>query len=1029
MRRNFIILILLFIVVSVNAQQNALQEALTLYENFEEEKADSLLSKIDKQKLTLTEKVWYWFIYDQTNGTNESYLFYKELPKERFNTLQSADKAMLLSNIAANFFIEWNVESAYEYVQKSMEYAIPLEKSKTVYDFLPHSIMAFAEFGVEKYAAAAQRGFDIYSNMEDENLPCVQSKSIINNALGLATGEFIYKDISIKVQEENLACLLHRKPVHYGSLASTYNNLGQTHIIFGYFQKAMEYQTKAKDVFENHLNGQYYYGWYWHMGWLNYELGNYDLFETYTQMASEMIYNGMGADHFDNVLINRVFVEGYLRFGNLDKAQYYLNKSNSFFMDYYPNGFNETHALIQSQYGEIYFRKKQFDLALHYFLESEKMLKEANEDINDSQYYNYIYIAECHYQLGNYEKVKTYLQALKKMLQPLPKDLWRVQNLKNRARILEIKINDKTNRASAFQQLLNEIKNQDFQQDMAVKTWYELAKHYFDEKKYNSANNTLEEAFDFVQKNVDVLIDKSRIPSSTINELNDLGLKITYHLQLEDASYKNQFFAYQEMKRAYALKKIMAQKQLQSMAFIPDSVLQKENLLKNKIAAFKNQLKTAPYGVRSEIQEALAKNQNQLKELNQRIQNQYPEYFKLYNPVLYDLEKVQTDLPKNTSVVSITSVGDEFYVLLINKDAQEIFKIENQEVSNRIQQLNSELKNNDVTTFKKRAYALYQDLFEPLTSFQLNKKIIWIPDAELNYLNPEILISSSNGSAYKDLDYLITQYEFSRASSVFLAMEQPQSTGKENKKAGFAPVFDKEVKDTYKISSVEVDSSYMQLLQQPFTAQTVNKLAETEKFKPFIRSDATESNFKTQSQNYGIVHLATHTELNPVNPMNSKVYFAKNPKDTLNDGELYIYEIYAQKFENDLAFLSACETAKGFRNEGDEFVSLGHSFNYAGVKNLIFTLWNVDEKTSQEISYDFYRQLGNSKDYAQVLHQAKLDYIQNASPKLASPYYWGGMVIQSGISRPEDNNNRFIYGLIAGIVLLLGIVFLRKRFR
>lgn len=65
MKTRFLFLFL-FILINVNAQQSNLQKALTLYENFETPKADIVLSSINVEKLSNSQKKSHRFVRNKT---------------------------------------------------------------------------------------------------------------------------------------------------------------------------------------------------------------------------------------------------------------------------------------------------------------------------------------------------------------------------------------------------------------------------------------------------------------------------------------------------------------------------------------------------------------------------------------------------------------------------------------------------------------------------------------------------------------------------------------------------------------------------------------------------------------------------------------------------------------------------------------------------------------------------------------------------------------------------------------------------
>ncbi|MBI2153592.1 MAG: CHAT domain-containing protein, partial [Candidatus Rokubacteria bacterium] len=93
-----------------------------------------------------------------------------------------------------------------------------------------------------------------------------------------------------------------------------------------------------------------------------------------------------------------------------------------------------------------------------------------------------------------------------------------------------------------------------------------------------------------------------------------------------------------------------------------------------------------------------------------------------------------------------------------------------------------------------------------------------------------------------------------------------------------------------------------------------------------LRQDATEARTKTLSGEVGLLHFATHGELNEQDPLASALLLVP---DGPEDGRLEVREIFALDLQARLVVLSACETGLGKLSRGDELVGLQRAFLYA----------------------------------------------------------------------------------------------------
>ena len=156
---------------------------------------------------------------------------------------------------------------------------------------------------------------------------------------------------------------------------------------------------------------------------------------------------------------------------------------------------------------------------------------------------------------------------------------------------------------------------------------------------------------------------------------------------------------------------------------------------------------------------------------------------------------------------------------------------------------------------------------------------------------------------------------------------------------------------------------------------------------------ATETLFKQLAENYDYLHLATHSSLNRNVPFLSALLFEP---DVENDGRLELHEIVRMRLHAQLVTLSACETAlgQGYFTEipaGDEFVGLTQAFLSAGSRNVLASLWAVNDESTKTLMSRFYYHLSKSGG-AKALSQAQRD-IRRDAPRFRHPYYWAGFVM------------------------------------
>ena len=130
-----------------------------------------------------------------------------------------------------------------------------------------------------------------------------------------------------------------------------------------------------------------------------------------------------------------------------------------------------------------------------------------------------------------------------------------------------------------------------------------------------------------------------------------------------------------------------------------------------------------------------------------------------------------------------------------------------------------------------------------------------------------------------------------------------------------------------------------------------------------------------------IIHLATHGLLDDIWGLGSAIVFAAS-EDNDDDNELLTAEeITTMKLQAELVVLSACDTGRG-RITGDGVIGLSRSLVLAGVPSVMVSLWNVNDKTTEYLMTEFYRQQQHDFDKAKALRQAMLTTMKEyPSPK------------------------------------------------
>jgi len=185
----------------------------------------------------------------------------------------------------------------------------------------------------------------------------------------------------------------------------------------------------------------------------------------------------------------------------------------------------------------------------------------------------------------------------------------------------------------------------------------------------------------------------------------------------------------------------------------------------------------------------------------------------------------------------------------------------------------------------------------------------------------------------------------------------------------------------------------------------------------YIKEKASKASFLKDSNQYKIIHLATHADA------------SSNPWIAFNDSKLEAHELYTYKNEADLVVLSACNTGTGELAKGEGVMSLARGFFYSGANTVVSTLWRVSDKSTASIMQDFYEKLSDGETKSKALHLAKRKYIATHSLSEVSPYYWASFILvgDPGLVSLEFSTWYWWAG-IALLVVVLIVWFCRKQY-
>ncbi|MEA3495357.1 MAG: CHAT domain-containing protein [Bacteroidota bacterium] len=432
-------------------------------------------------------------------------------------------------------------------------------------------------------------------------------------------------------------------------------------------------------------------------------------------------------------------------------------------------------------------------------------------------------------------------------------------------------------------------------------------------------------------------------------------------------------------------------------------LLQQIRKLENELFALTN---SPDKEFEKEISEKLFNYRIEAYELSYELQSntKNDEEKNVFSEINY--HEIQKQLKKNEALIVYFVDDEQIYSVFLGREKIKINSIK----SGRKFDLTLENYYKGLKTasnnFNKYASEMYSYLILPFENEIKNiDKITFIPDGKLNQIPFEAIVCSDNEN------FLIEEFAVSYNYSLFLWLKNRKihKSTENHSFIGFAPVFtnfNKKIKQTNSLSyNSALRSSYTEIIDgnnlKPLQySETevlgIQKLFAKNKMKAtvYINENANELNFKQQIKDYSILHIATHGFSSRKNPELSGLFFNKfelNNKiqDITNDGFVYFNEIFTLETNAELVVLSACKTGTGKLTKGEGIMALPRAFIFAGVPNLVVSLWKIHDEKTKDLMLDFYTFILEGSSYSEALRKAKLKGIKNGE----LPIDWSGIIL------------------------------------
>ncbi|KXV04326.1 hypothetical protein CR51_13790 [Caballeronia megalochromosomata] len=335
------------------------------------------------------------------------------------------------------------------------------------------------------------------------------------------------------------------------------------------------------------------------------------------------------------------------------------------------------------------------------------------------------------------------------------------------------------------------------------------------------------------------------------------------------------------------------------------------------------------------------------------------------------LAQVRDALRENEAIVEYHSLAHRTIAFVVRRDGLtgRVLPIERRDLGSAVDDFRSAIvgQSPDARAFGTRLDKL---LVAPL-DLRPGERLVLVPHGVLNYM-PFQALRNADG-------YLIQRHAFALAPSASVAV---QLVARERAVSSHLVAFgNPRISPRYELPGAEREVRGI----VPLFGQA----------SAWLEDDATRARFRDSAPEGRVLHVATHAHADPVDPLYSRILLA--PATQPADGPDYLSarDIYNLRLDGvALVTLSACDTALGRVDRGNEIMGLTRAFFYAGASSVIVSMWQVNDDSTALTMRTFYRSLTEGKEAIDAMRDAQLAVL--AEPGFEHPYFWAPFDLTGG---------------------------------
>lgn len=346
----------------------------------------------------------------------------------------------------------------------------------------------------------------------------------------------------------------------------------------------------------------------------------------------------------------------------------------------------------------------------------------------------------------------------------------------------------------------------------------------------------------------------------------------------------------------------------------------------------------------------------------QALKSRAPELASLVTVAATPLPEIRRGLAADEALVEYFGFGKDLFILVMAGEQIQTERIDATTLESEVRQFRSRIAERQPEALDN-ARTLYRLLLAPFENLIGKRNLVLVPHGPLHYL-PFVALHDGK-------DFLLARrnVRYLPSASVQQYIPARRSRTLENMLLFGNPDLGN---PNYDLPSAEEE------------ARMIAGLVSGSKL--LLRREATETLFRNEARQYSFLHVASHGQFKADNALQSRLLLAR---DAQNDGSLTVGELYNLHLDADLVTLSACETGLGKALSGDDLIGLTRGFLYAGGRNIIASLWEVDDEATAEMMKRFYGKLKTGMSKKEALRQAQ----QEVREKYPEPMFWAAFYL------------------------------------